>query len=85
MYLFKAILSFKDDNTFERNKAITGGAIHLNEGQLIFSGSNSTLVSNEADDGGAVYASESNCIVKEDSQTEIHANSSRWWLIFSNK
>ena len=77
VYISKAAnLTFiNGSNTLARNKAVTGGAMYLNESQLFFSGGNSKLVSNEGENGGGIYASESNCIVEEDSQIQIQANS----------
>ena len=75
MYLFKANLSFvSGNNRFIRNEAITGGAIHINKGNLILCDGNK-LVRNKAIDGGAIYSSDSKIIVETDSQTKIYANS----------
>ena len=72
VHLFKTNLSFISDNdTFEDND---GGAIHLNEGQLLFSGGSCMLVGNIANDGGALYISNSKLIVENDSQTVAYAN-----------
>ena len=55
VYLSKANLSFvSGNNTFIKNEAMAGGAIHLNKGKLIFSGNN-TFIKNEAMAGGAIH------------------------------
>ena len=55
-------------------KFTSGGAVHLTQSQLIFSGADTKIVGNQANFGGAVYASESKLLIGNDTQTYINVN-----------